>query len=125
MVVVDVDESFEQDTGPIYLIKEDGVVSEQTFEVVIQVTNTVPGGSGFQPATFDEDYSVGRVSQSFQFAHNIQKRIVPLTLFSDVIPEGTEAFLMTSTPGDSMSRVPTYLPPTIADTFVIIEDDDG
>ena len=132
MFEVTVDESFVKGSGPVYLVKQDGVVSEQTFVVVVQVTNTVPVGTNFQPATFGEDYSVGEprtMSASLVFPNNVQKINVPITLFADNNVEGTEAFLMTSAPGDLGTNqvVPGYISPTTlsTDASVIIEDDDG
>ena len=132
MFDVTVDQSFVEGSGPVNLVKQDGVVSEQTFVVVVQVTNSVPPGTNFQPATFGEDYSVGSsitMSESLQFQNDDQKINVPLTLFADNIVEGTEAFLMTSAPGDLGTTVvvPQYISPTTlsTDAFVIIEDDDS
>ena len=125
-----VDQSFAKDSGPIYLVKQDDVVSEQTFVVVVQMTASVPVGTNIQPATFGEDYLVGSnssitMSALLQFQHNIQKKNVPITLFADNNIEATEAFLMTSAPGDlgTAGVVPRYLSPTTlsADAFVIIE----
>ena len=122
-----VDQFFIEGSGPVYLVKQDGAVSEQTFVVVVQVTNSVPNGSNFQPATLGEDYSVGSSSVEFLFPFDLQFLLVPVTLLSDNIPEGTESFLMTL--GDLGIRVidPEDLSPTAlsAETFVIIEDDDG
>ena len=42
------------ENGPIFLIKENNVTSEQTFLVAFQVTDSAP--SGTQSATIDQDY---------------------------------------------------------------------
>lgn len=108
------------------------MVSEQTFVVFVQVTESVPGGTNIQPATFGEDYSVGSLitmSALLLFQNNTQKINVPITLFADNEVEGTEAFLITSAPEDlgTGTDVPAYISPTTlsTDAFVIIEDDDG
>ena len=124
-----VDQFFIKDSGPVYLVKQDGVVSEQTFAVVVQFVDSVPPGSNLLPATIGEDYSAGFGAVQFQFQNISQRLLVPFSLFQDNYPEGTEGFLMTSVPGDLGFdvSVPGYLPPTTlsADAFVIIEDDDG
>ena len=118
---------FDDEIDQVYLVKQDGVVSEQTFVVVVQFIDTAPLGSNIQPATFDVDYSVSLRPAVLIFQNISQRLLVRFSLFKDNIPEGIEAFLMTSAPGDLGPDVvvPSYLPPITlsADAFVIIEDD--
>ena len=90
--------------GPIYLAKEDNVISEQIFSVVVQVSSSVPQGQSIQPATLDADYRLsaasGVTSVVLQFGPMVQRINFPFTLFSDTLPEGTEAFLASSAPAD-------------------------
>ena len=74
-----IDQSFAEDSGPVYLVKQDGVISEQTFIVVVQMTSSVPVGKNIQPATFGEDYLVGSgssvtMSAVLLFQNNVQKK---------------------------------------------------
>ena len=123
--------------GPIYLAKENNVTSEQTFLVVVQVSSSVPPGQSIQPASLDSDYrlsaALGVTSVVPQFGPLMQRINFQFTLLTDTLPEGTEAFLASSAPGDSAQLpdgrtvpVPTYLNPIklFAESFVIIEDDD-
>ena len=121
--------------GPINLIKEDNVVSEQTFFVAVQISNSVPSGSRFRQAQINVDYDIGvaiGTSRVLQFPATFQRILFSFTLLSDTIPEGTEAFLASSTPADSALingvefDVPGYLPPVnlFPQSYVIIEDDD-
>ena len=124
--------------GPIYLAKENNVISEQTFFVVVQVSSSVPPGEMIQPATLDVDYRVSAAQLGvtvvvLEFGPMVQRINFQFTLFSDTLPEGTEAFLASSAPAD-MAGLPdgrivpvsTYLNPVAlsAESFVIIEDDD-
>ena len=123
--------------GPIYLAKEDNVTTEQTFLVNVQVSDSVPPRQDIHPATLDVDYrlsvAVG-TSAELQFGPRDQRIMFPLTLFSDNLPEGTEAFLVSSAPGDNVILpdgtifpVSTFQNPNaalFAETFVVIEDND-
>ena len=122
-------------SGPIYLAKEDNVTSEQTFLVVVHVSSSVPPGQGIQPATLDVDYRLSRAGTSvvLQFGSRVQRINFPFTLFTDALPEGTEAFLASSGPTDTAQLpngttvpVPTFLNPNTlsAESFVVIENDD-
>ena len=119
------------DNGPIYLVKEDNVVSEQTFLVEIKATDTVPSGSGFRPAQINFDYSIGVVGTSrvLQFPASFQRILFEFTLLSDNLPEGTEAFLVSSSPDNFVIingtevQVPSYLRPVslFPQAYVIIQ----
>ena len=116
--------------GPIFLIKENNVTSEQTFLIVIEVTGSVSEGAN--PATLgpNGDYEVagGNTVANITFVPNQQRLNFGLMLNPDNIPEGTEAFLATSLRQDTAEGVvfplPDYLNPTYASTFINILDDD-
>lgn len=121
-------------SGPMYLVKEDNVTSEQTFLVTIQVSDTVPPGEILNPATLDVDYNILDVV-SVTFPAMLQKIPFRFVLLPDSLPEGTEAFLAHSScqcdgvaeiDGVVYYDVPTFLPPLnlFQETFVFIEDDD-
>ena len=122
------------ENGPIYLIKEDNVLSEQTFIVEIQTSDSVPSGSGFNPATINVDYELGvtGTATALLFPPNIQRILFSFTLLSDNLPEGTEAFLASSAPEDNAEvggvefDVPGFLSPISLsqETFIVIGDDD-
>ena len=114
--------------GPVYLIKENNVTTEQIFEIVIQISDAVPQGTN--PATLSEDYFVGAVIFQRTFPSNLQRLNIEFELYNDNIPEGTEAFLFSSTRQDTSSSggreftLGDYLPPMFASTFVNILDND-
>ena len=126
------------ENGPIYIAKQDNVVSEQTFLVVITATDTVPSGSGFRPAQLNSDYrGIGAptpdgTSVVRQFLATDQRMLFPFTLIHDDIPEGTEAFLVSTSAEDEgmfggmTFQVPGFLSPTtlFPQAYVIIEDND-
>ena len=133
-----IDQSFVSPTGrpengPIYLIKEDNVTSEQTFLVSIQVTDSAPSGTNIQSATFGKDYRTP-ISIHDIFFNTVKQRIpFVFTLVNDTIPEGTEAFQASVSPEDTrylgdlrVEQFPTPLNPvTLAsEVFITIEDDD-
>ena len=135
----DIDQFFVSPTslpqnGPIYLVKEDNVTSEQTFLVSIQVTDSAP--ANVQPATIEVDYRLavtGTTSITRTFLANERRIPFPFTLLPDTLPEGNEAFQASSSPEDSRVRpdgtiemFPTYLNPIrlASEVFITIEDDD-
>ena len=94
------------ENGPIYLAKENNVISEQTFLVSIQVIDSVPSDTtSIQPATIEQDYHitavvadmiVSSVTETFNpFEQRIPFRF---TLFPDTLPEGNEAFQASVSP---------------------------
>ena len=117
--------------GPIYLAKEDTGSSEQTFSVVVQIASASNFGQNIQPATHNEDYSlsVEQTHVTLPFLPYDQRIIVPFTLFTDDVPEGTEAFRLSSAPNNIVLpdqtgvTLPTYLNPInlSTDTIIVIE----
>ena len=120
--------------GPIHLVKE--VISEQTFLVFIQVTDSAPSGTNIQPATLDVDYRLASADQTNvieTFPASEQRIAFPFTLFPDTLPEGNEAFRASVSPeatrvrpDGSIETFPTFLNPEslASEIFVVIEDDD-
>ena len=120
--------------GPVYLIKENGVRTEQIFGVAVEVSDGVPAGVNCNPATFGPfgDYLTGGGgSLNTMFPPNRQRLNFEITLFPDEILEGTEGFVASSlrldTAADETGTIfplPDYLPPTYASTTIYILDDD-
>ena len=111
--------------GPIYLVKENNITSEQTFLVSIQVTDSAPSGtSSITPATLEADYrltqtAAGQTSVTISFLAFEQSVLFPFTLFPDTFPEGTEAFQASISPETLLNSK------TLAsEIFIFIEDDD-
>ena len=121
------------ENGPIFLVKEDNVTSEQTFLVSFQVTDSAP--SGILPAAIDEDYrfgGAGRTSAT-EFFYPYQQRILFLfELLADTFPEGAEAFQASVSPeytqdiNGMVEQFPTSLNPLTlrSDIFITILDND-
>ena len=107
----------------VFIAKEDNVVSEQTFRIVLEITPSAPTGSGFDPATDGEDYTGFGDRPVTDFSPNDQRTPVGFTLVFDRVPESTEAFQISSAPSENF---PNFLSPRnlFPQTFVVIEDDD-
>ena len=128
------------DSGPIYLAKENNVVSEQTFLISVQVTDSAPSGTNIQSAAIDQDYlfaAVGRTSETMVFNPFDQRILVSFDLLADTLPEGNEAFQASASPEDTLEtrgpndtiiivEFPTPLSPQVlaSEAFIIILDDD-
>ena len=126
------------ENGPIFLAKENNVISEQTFLVSFQVTDSAP--SGTQSATIDQDYRFageGQTSATEFFFPNQQRILFLFELRTDTFPEGTEAFQASVASEDTREfvdengilRVETFPaslnPESLAsDIFIMILDDD-
>ena len=125
------------ENGPVYLVKEDNVISEQTFLVSIQITDSAPSGTNIQAAQIEQDYSIGQpIGQTsitrdfFAFEQRIDFRFL---LFTDTLPEGDEAFQASVSPEDTrdigggvVEQFPTSLNPLnlASEVFITIIDDD-
>ena len=122
------------ENGPIFLVKEGDVTSEQTFLVSFLVTGSAP--SGIQSAAIDQDYRFGGPGQTSvtEFFFPMQQRIpFRFELRTDTLPEGNEAFQASVSPEDTrdlggglMEQFSTSLTPlTLAsEVFITIRDDD-
>ena len=123
------------ENGPIYLVKEGNIISEQTFFVSFQVTDSAP--SGILPAAIDEDYrfgGAGRTSETEFFPPSQQRIPFQFELRADTLPEGIEAFQARVSPEDTrdtgggmVERFPLYQSPEIlaSEVFITIIDRDG
>ena len=115
--------------GVVLLEKEDGVISEQTFQIVVRVTPTTPS-QDIRPAErsmdgADNDYTIGRNNfVVLELEPGDQTVEFNFRLYRDDIAEGTEAFQ--ATPARRQGS-PEFLGPTVLspNTFIIIEDDDS
>lgn len=119
--------------GPVFLVKQNNRKSEQTFNIVFQVSSSTPGSS-IQPATLSErlpngtelinDYilsTAGLTTVTASFTSSQQRIPFVFTLFPDNLPESTEAFQASIAPQENSL---TFSIP-IAEAFIIIEDNDG
>ena len=116
------------------MLKEDNVISEQTFLVSFQVTDSAP--SGTQSAAIDQDYrfaGAGQTSQTEFFFPSQQRIPFPFELRADTLPEGTEAFQASVSPEDTrdiggglVEQFPTSLNPLTlrSEIFITILDND-
>ena len=114
---------FTGEDSPILIIKENGVVSEQTFRVLI--TAGPADLQGVANAEHQLDYSVtAGVLQTvvFEVLPEEQSFRFPFAIFGDELPEGEEAFGLTlaTTTGEGGQ----FSVGTNGSTVVIIEDDD-
>ena len=121
---------FETVINDIVLVREGGRLSEQTFQVSVAVGGTI----NISPATLEfedeerADYRLAAAPADFialNFPPDQQNITLAVILFSDSLPEGTEAFRATSTPSQDF---PNFGPPSMggafASTDVLIIDDD-
>ena len=124
--------------GPIYLVKENNVISEQTFPVFVQVTDSAPSGTSIQPATLDADYRIGlpgQTSVTITFLASERRIAFHFSLFPDDLSEGNEAFRVSisrsqdtlTRPDGSIETFPTFLNPEslASEIFAVIKDDDS
>ena len=115
-------------SGPVFLLKENDVMSEQTFLIVIEVSEaTPPNQNNINRATRGADFTSG-FDGVVQFLPRDQRINFRFNLLPDNFLEGTESFLATSDPehsgliGGITFDAPSFLPPvTLSDrTFIII-----
>ena len=82
------------ENGPVFLIKEGNVISEQTFLFSFQVADLAY--SGIQSAVIDQDYrfgsSPGHTGVTNLFPPSQQRIPFPFELLADSLSERTEAF---------------------------------
>ena len=135
-----IDEFFQSPTsrpenGPIYLVKENNVLSEQTFYISMQVTDSAPSGVSIQSATLRQDYNFrfGTSSQTELFLPLQWRIAVRFELLADTLPEGTEVFQASFSPegtqplgGGMVERFPISLYPInlTSEIFITIVDND-
>ena len=119
------------------LIKEDNVLSEQTFLIEVSVQPWSYFATSILPAiqltqTSNERGNIERdfafpnksIHLNLQFLPSIQVLPVELTIYDDTIAEGPEGILLHT---DIEDRSPSYRIPvySFSDTRVIIEDNDS
>ena len=119
----------------MFIAKENGVISEQIFRIVITTTGNTPNqnirAADHSTDTCDNDYMITtRVNQGGvifildELEPQQQKIPFNFRLYGDDIAEGTEAFRAFVSP---VENSPGYLDPMVlsVDTFIVIEDDDS
>ena len=119
------------------MVKENNIISEQTFLISVQVTDSAPSGTAIQSATINQDYRFGaedRTSETILFDPFEQRILVLFELLADILPEGTEAFQASVSPEDTREmRAPNgtiiierFPRPEILspEVFITILDDD-
>ena len=130
------------ENGPVFLVKEDNVTTEQTFLLFVQVIDSGPPGTNIQSATIDQDYCIctplpgGTVITNMTRTFPARDQRIPFgfTLIPDTRLEGTEAFQASVSLEDSLllPNGTEEMFPTIAlnperlasEILVVIEDDD-
>ena len=111
----------------VFIAKENGVVSEQTFRIAVTVTRNTPD-QNTQPADPRMgnigDYEIPSESNVLRMEPQYQAIPFNFRLFGDDIAEGTEAFQISTAAQLNSS---SFLGPTVlsSTTFIIIEDDDS
>ena len=107
----------------IYVAKENNVISEQTFRISFQRTDSVPQGSGFAIAQDGQDYRGIPVAFQRSFFPSQQRISIPFQLVADTAPEPTEAVQLSLSTQDS----PAFdsADTLFTRTFLVIEDDDS
>ena len=108
--------------GPIYFIKENNGISEQTFVVNIQLGDA--GGSNAQPASLGEDYRQVGPNTAILFPPNESRVVFRFVLLADTLTEGTEVFMARISSSGEFQN--TFFPPISlsSEIFIMIEDDD-
>ena len=116
------------ENGPIFLIKENNVTSEQTFLISLQVTDSAP--TGIQSAMINLDYRFGPPGVTELFFPTQQRIAFPFELLADTFPEGSEAFQASVSSEDSrdiggglVERFPISLTSN-SEIFITILDND-
>lgn len=101
----------------VTLIKEDDTISEQTFGVIVSVSNPTSTPSASLESTDNAtsfDYSLGSGDTELRFPPNHQSIMFTFFLTPDDLPEGTEGFQASSTSASS-STFPTFQSPLNSD----------
>ncbi|MCG8622068.1 MAG: hypothetical protein MJE68_08765, partial [Proteobacteria bacterium] len=107
----------------IYVAKENNVISEQTFRISFQRTDSVPQDSGFAIAQDGQDYRGIPVAFQRSFFPFQQRISILFELVADTVPEPTEAVQLSLSTQDS----PAFdsADTLFTRTFLVIEDDDS
>ncbi len=125
--------------GEVFIEKQDGRITEQTYPVVFEVRMATPNptirfaslSTVVDGVVINNDFVVDTPDRVFivrEFPPGEQTLEFSFTLFPDDFPEGTEAFQASAQPSEDPND-PAFLAPSagvlFASTFIIIEDDDG
>ena len=127
-----------EDTHEVTLIKGAGNVTEQEILAIVNLVQTVPPGSSFDTATpsdinNDNDLFLvggrGDNSALVSFLPDVNEITVLINIFSDELPENTEAAqlrLETPTEESQLGVIPPRFEilPEFPTFFIIISDDD-
>ncbi len=120
--------------GQVYLEKQDGQLTEQTYVVIVEVNDATPS-TNILSATLsddsnDNDYLITNPNVNsfvFDFLPEDQLLDFSFILYPDDIAEGTEAFQASSQASEDPLH-PAFTAPTpgvlFPSTFIIIADDD-
>ncbi len=118
----------------MFLEKQGGRISEQSYVVFIEVNQATPN-TNIQPATLstvnaDNDYIVlspGTYVAVSEFSPDAQRLDFPFVLFPDDVAEGTETFRASLQPSDNPLH-PAFTYPSAgilySSTYIHIIDDD-
>lgn len=101
------------------LEKENGVISEQTYQILVNITSNDQSAS----ASFDEDFSVDSNPSILVMRPEQQMIAFSFRLLEGDLPEVREGFVAASSPTGALQ----YSPPAslFESTSVVIDDDDG
>ena len=113
-------------SGVVYLERENGQLTEQTYEVAITVSLTVPPGQ--RPASIPDDFSIGgdQMTISLLFPPDETLLDFPFTLRTDDLYEGTEVLEVRSASSRMLGTEAFTSPENLfASTLIEIEDNDS
>ena len=121
----------EEFAGPVrdvFLMKQDGRVTERTFLITVRAVDTAP--SGVSVATLAEDYTINNIPTKRSilefFFPGDQRQQITFIYFDDRIFEGPEAFQVQSAANEDGPAFSTPDGATVfSSTFIHIEDDDS
>ena len=119
----------EEFAGPVrevYLVKQDGRVTERAFLITVRAVDISP--SGVSVASLAEDYEIANIPTDRSilafFNPGDQRQLISFIYFDDDIFEGPEAFQLQSTANENGPSTPDGTT-VFASTFIHIEDDDS
>ena len=111
----------------IYLAKEDNVMTEQTFNVLVDVSaQALPPSSSLQTASIGSDHLLdgsNHPSLIVTFPPSALRLSFTVTILPDNVAEGDEGFIASST-SSQFQGAPRYLTPNglAEDSLIVIRD---
>ena len=122
------EEKFDHEVEEVFVAKENNVITEQTFLIVVEARTETPNNS-IGPAIHDQDYSLnvgGQQTIILQVTPQEQKVLVPFVVFSDTEIERVESFRFT-TSSARRNGYPIFSSPLVLhqSAFIFILDNDG